>query len=37
VAFTVLVLNAVTTVVSYLPARRIASLEPTDALRGRLL
>ena len=37
VAFTVLVLNAVTTVVSYLPTRRIASLEPTDALRGRLL
>jgi putative ABC transport system permease protein len=37
VAFTVLVLNAVTTVVSYLPTRRIASLEPTEALRGRLL
>lgn len=32
---TVLVL-AVTTVVSYLPTRRIARLKPTDALRGRL-
>jgi ABC-type lipoprotein release transport system permease subunit len=26
----------VTTVVSWLPARRIASLQPTEALRGRL-
>lgn len=32
---TVLVL-AVTTVVSYMPTRRIARLKPTDALRGRL-
>jgi putative ABC transport system permease protein len=31
---TVLVL-VVTTIVSYLPARRIAKLKPTDALRGR--
>ena len=31
----VLFLLAVTTVVSYLPTRRIASLEPTEALRGR--
>jgi ABC-type lipoprotein release transport system permease subunit len=30
------VLLAVTTIVSYLPTRRIARLEPTDALRGRL-
>ena len=36
VTFIMLVLLVVTTVVSYLPARRIASLEPTDALRGRL-
>jgi putative ABC transport system permease protein len=33
---TMLVLLVVTTVVSYLPTRRIASVEPTDALRGRL-
>ena len=26
----------VTTIVSYLPTRRIAPLKPTDALRGRL-
>ena len=26
----------ITTVVSYLPTRRIARLKPTDALRGRL-
>jgi len=32
---TLLVL-AVTTVVSFLPTRRIAKLKPTDALRGRL-
>jgi len=32
---TVLVLT-VTTIVSYLPTRRIARLKPTDALRGRL-
>lgn len=35
VGTTVLVLT-VTTVVSYLPTRRIATLKPTDALRGRL-
>lgn len=35
VGTTVLVL-AVTTVVSYVPTRRIARLKPTDALRGRL-
>lgn len=32
----VLFLLAVTTLVSYLPTRRIASLEPTEALRGRV-
>jgi ABC-type lipoprotein release transport system permease subunit len=32
---TVLVL-VVTTIVSYLPARRISKLKPTDALRGRM-
>ena len=36
VGATMLVLLAVTTAVSYVPTRRIASLEPTDALRGRL-
>jgi ABC-type lipoprotein release transport system permease subunit len=36
VGFTALVLLVVTTAVSYVPTRRIASLEPTDALRGRL-
>lgn len=35
VGTTVLVL-VVTTIVSYLPTRRIARLKPTDALRGRL-
>ena len=34
VGTTVLVI-IVTTIVSYLPTRRIAKLEPTDALRGR--
>lgn len=33
---TTLLVLAVTTVVSYLPTRRIARLKPTDALRGRL-
>ena len=37
VVATTIALLAVTTVVSYLPTRRIASLQPTDALRGRLL
>jgi len=32
---TILVL-CVTTVVSYLPTRKIANLKPTDALRGKL-
>ena len=36
VTLTMIVLLAATAVVSYLPTRRIASLEPTDALRGRL-
>jgi len=36
VMFTMIVLLLVTAFVSYLPTRRIASLEPTDALRGRL-
>ena len=36
VVATMFVLLAVTTIVSYLPTRRIARLEPTDALRGRL-
>jgi ABC-type lipoprotein release transport system permease subunit len=34
---TMAVLMVVTTVVSYVPTRRIAALEPTDALRGRLM
>ncbi len=33
---TALLVLAVTTVVSYLPTRRIASLKPTDALRGKI-
>lgn len=33
---TVLLVLAVTTIVSFLPTRRIAKLEPTEALRGRL-
>jgi putative ABC transport system permease protein len=37
VILTMTLLLGVTTIVSYLPTRRIASLEPTDALRGRLL
>ncbi len=36
VAGTTLLVLVVTTVVSYLPTRRIAKLKPTDALRGRL-
>jgi putative ABC transport system permease protein len=33
---TTLIVLFVTTIVSYLPARRIARMKPTDALRGRL-
>jgi putative ABC transport system permease protein len=33
---TVLILTAVTAVVSYWPSRRIAKMNPTDALRGKL-
>jgi ABC-type lipoprotein release transport system permease subunit len=36
VAGTTLLVLIVTTIVSYLPTRRIARLEPTDALRGKL-
>lgn len=36
VVVTVLLVLFVTTIVSYLPARRIAKLKPTDALRGKL-
>jgi putative ABC transport system permease protein len=36
VAGTALLVCLVTTVVSYLPTRKIAHLKPTDALRGRL-
>ena len=36
VAGLVTFLLAVTTLVSYMPTRRIASLEPTEALRGRI-
>jgi ABC-type antimicrobial peptide transport system permease subunit len=33
---TTLLVLIVTTVVSYLPTRKIAKLKPTDALRGKL-
>lgn len=33
---TVLIILIVTTVVSYLPARRISKLKPTDAIRGKI-
>jgi len=33
---TVFLIFAVTTIVSYLPARRISKLEPTDAIRGKI-
>ncbi len=36
VASTVLIVMATTAVVSYLPSRRIAKMNPTDALRGKL-
>ena len=36
VAGTTLLVCIVTTIVSYLPTRKIADLKPTDALRGRL-
>ncbi|MDX9801081.1 MAG: FtsX-like permease family protein [Spirochaetia bacterium] len=36
IAGTVLLVLIVTTIVSYLPTRRIAKLEPTDALRGKM-
>jgi ABC-type lipoprotein release transport system permease subunit len=33
---TTLIVLIVTTIVSYLPARRISKLKPTDALRGKV-
>ena len=33
---TTLLVLAVTTIVSFLPTRRISHLKPTDALRGRM-
>jgi len=36
VAGSILLVLTVTTIVSYLPARKIAKLEPTDALRGKM-
>ena len=33
---TVMLILTVTTIVSFLPTRKIAKLKPTDALRGRL-
>jgi ABC-type lipoprotein release transport system permease subunit len=36
VAATTLLVLVITTIVSYLPTRRIARLKPTDALRGRI-
>ena len=33
---TVLIILVVTTIVSYLPARRISKLKPTDAIRGKI-
>jgi putative ABC transport system permease protein len=36
IAGTVLIVMVVTTIVSYWPSRKIARLNPTDALRGRL-
>jgi ABC-type antimicrobial peptide transport system permease subunit len=36
IAGTTILVCIVTTVVSYLPARKIARLKPTDALRGKL-
>ncbi|MCK7540480.1 MAG: hypothetical protein MZV63_61110 [Marinilabiliales bacterium] len=33
---TVLIVMLVTTIVSYWPSRKIAKLNPTDALRGRM-
>ena len=36
VAGTTVLVFLLTTIVSYLPTRRIAKLEPTDALRGKI-
>jgi ABC-type lipoprotein release transport system permease subunit len=36
VAATTLIVLVITTIVSYLPTRKIARLKPTDALRGRV-
>jgi ABC-type antimicrobial peptide transport system permease subunit len=36
IAGTILLVLGVTTMVSYLPTRKIAKLNPTDALRGKL-
>jgi ABC-type antimicrobial peptide transport system permease subunit len=36
VATTIILIMITTTVVSYLPSRRIAKMKPTEALRGKL-
>jgi ABC-type antimicrobial peptide transport system permease subunit len=36
VAWTALLVLVTVTVVSYLPARKIARLNPTDALKGKI-
>jgi len=36
VAATTFLVLVITTIVSYLPTRKIAKLKPTDALRGRM-
>jgi putative ABC transport system permease protein len=33
---TILLVLFITTIVSYLPARKIAKMKPTDAIRGKL-
>ncbi len=33
---TILIVFIVTTIVSYLPTRRISKLKPTDAIRGKI-
>jgi ABC-type antimicrobial peptide transport system permease subunit len=36
VATTIILIMLTTTIVSYLPSRRIAKMKPTEALRGKL-
>ena len=36
IIFTVLLVIIITTIVSYMPARKISKMKPTDAIKGKI-